>query len=835
VTRVLISEPPYADGRPGNAWNRRSLWPCRWIELPEAAAPLRTPFVAGYRLRFTVEAAMRVRIHVSADERYELFLDWERIGRGPERGDAQNWFFETFDLAFEPGQHVIAARVWSLGGDAPFAQHSVRHGFLLSPEGEAAIALLGTGVAAGWEAKALPGYEFLPSLAAWGTGANTRIDGALYDHGWESGAGSGADWALAAAGPVATSKTGAPNDYDAATTHLLTPATLPAQRDVRWEGAAVRLVADPGGAGGDQTNPIPIRMADHLAGEAKAWSRLLADGVALTVPPNTRRRVLIDLGNYACAHTHVTTDGGRGGRVRVDWAEGLYEEHKPAGKGNRDEIEGKFFVNHWYNLDGIGDEFLPGGVGDRPEAYSALWWQCGRYVELLVETADAPLTLRSIVFQETRYPLERTSRFEASDPRLEAVSPLQVRALQMCSHETYMDCPYYEQLQYIGDTRLEVLTTYVVTADDALPRKALRMFDASRQPSGLTYSRYPSRVVQIIPPFSLWWVGMVHDFALWRSDPAFVGSLLPGVRGVVDAFLSYRNDDGLVQAPPGWNYVDWVRDFGDTVNANKWDAAHWQHGMPSGADTGVSGVLNWQTTLALTYAAALEEYVGEPELATRCRRSFHDLAARLTERFWVPERGLFTDDVARSQFSEHTQCLALLSGLLPAEQAARVGEALTTAPDLARTTIYFTHYLFEAYRTLRRPDLFLDRMGLWFDLAANGLRTTIEQPEPTRSDCHAWGAHPLYHYAASILGIRPAAPGFQVVEVAPQLGALEHASGTVPHPAGGEIAVTARRTGPGAVSVAVTLPAGVSGRLVGADGAAVELAPGGTTEATVAG
>ena len=30
----------------------------------------------------------------------------------------------------------------------------------------------------------------------------------------------------------------------------------------------------------------------------------------------------------------------------------------------------------------------------------------------------------------------------------------------MCAHETYMDCPYYEQLQYGGDTRLEILATY---------------------------------------------------------------------------------------------------------------------------------------------------------------------------------------------------------------------------------------------------------------------------------------------------------------------------------------------------------------------------------------
>ncbi|WP_372490084.1 hypothetical protein [Chitinophaga sedimenti] len=28
------------------------------------------------------------------------------------------------------------------------------------------------------------------------------------------------------------------------------------------------------------------------------------------------------------------------------------------------------------------------------------------------------------------------------------------RTSRLCAYETYMDCPYYEQLQYIGDTRI---------------------------------------------------------------------------------------------------------------------------------------------------------------------------------------------------------------------------------------------------------------------------------------------------------------------------------------------------------------------------------------------
>ena len=128
--------------------------------------------------------------------------------------------------------------------------------------------------------------------------------------------------------------------------------------------------------------------------------------------------------------------------------------------------------------------------------------------ELLIETGDQPLTVEGIGLLETRYPLEMESRFSSSDPRLDAVVPVALRGLQMCAHETYMDCPYYEQMMYVGDTRLEALTTYAISSDERLPRKAIKLFELSRLPQGFTQARYPGRDQQLIPPFALWWIGM---------------------------------------------------------------------------------------------------------------------------------------------------------------------------------------------------------------------------------------------------------------------------------------------------------------------------------------
>jgi hypothetical protein len=131
---------------------------------------------------------------------------------------------------------------------------------------------------------------------------------------------------------------------------------------------------------------------------------------------------------------------------------------------------------------------------------------------------------------------------------------------------------------------------------------------------------------------------------------------------------------------------------------------------------------------------------------------------------------------------------------------------------MEKTTVYFTHYLFEAYQKTGNIEAFFKRLQMWLDMPEIGLKTTFEMPEPSRSDCHAWGAHPLYHYFASILGIRPASLGFKQVIITPLLGPLKQASGKLVHP-NGEIKVDFQQQD-GILHGRVSLPPGVIGFLV---------------------
>ncbi len=779
--RVFVDRDPFLHTFASSPWER-GRWPAKWVHLEG----VRPPFASAFRRRFRTDGRQTVRMHVSADERYELFLDGERIGRGSERGDAALWFFESYELELEPGEHTLVARVWAIGKEALLAQYSIEPGFVLAAEGEHGE-LLSTGKAS-WEVKRLGGYEFSKPGHYFGTCATTTIRGADCAWGFERGEGDG--WQPARSGEAAVS---AGMAIDFAHTPALAPATLPPMLEVVRQVGQARFAS----ANEALTPSSRVLESAHDPALARAYDALLAGSASHVVPAGATERVIVDLGDYYCAFPELVTSGGRGARIATRWAESLFEQPQEGPKGQRDAVYDKYFI-------GWGETFLPEGGQSR--TYGPLWWQAGRFLELCVEAGPEPLVLEALRLRETRYPLERESTFTFADRRLERPIPIMMRALQMCSHETYFDCPYYEQLMYVGDTRLEVLATYAVTSDSRLPRKAVRLFDASRVASGFTYSRYPSHVMQIIPPFSLWWVCMLYDFALYRGEREFVRERLLGSRAVLDAFLALRREDGLIQSPEFWNFVDWV--------------PSWRNGVPPGAEPGsVSGVIQWQALLALTYASELERWVGEAELADRYARHARSLYAAVRAKLWHEGRGLFAENLEQTLFSEHSQALAIVSELLAADERHALARKLSaisqqSAADdsIARTTIYFSHYLLDAFARTGQAEALFARLSLWFELEGRGFKTTFEAPGDTRSDCHAWGAHPLHHYYASILGVRPAAFGFERVRIEPNLGALASASGKLVHPLGTIELEYERRAG--GLHVRYALPRSLSGELV---------------------
>ena len=749
-----------------------------------------------FRRRFSSEKE-KVRIHVSADNRYTLKLDGRRIARGPERGTVENWTYRTLDLDLEPGEHVLEAVVIRLnetfhnnvsGNEkpavpgAPLAQLAwwKTPGFVLRAEGRLDETLT-TGKGA-WKVRPFSNVRMADERGgSFGIGGSNVIEG---DSPWHA---EPADLEFSDVRVVR--RRIYPNHYGCVQDGWrLHPTGLPPQMDeVKSPGRVRAISAD--------------IAHDHVYVEDEA-----AEELPRIIPANSAVNILWDLEDYYCGYPELEVSGGRGARVEFGWSEAM-RDAATGRKGLRSAFAGK-------RISCFNDVFLPDGGTN---GFTTTWWRSGRWLRLIVKTAEEPLEIRRFAISEVRYPLVPTARFDCDDPTLDAVQSMCTRTLAMCSHEMSFDCPFYEQQMYPGDTRIQLLVHGVLSSDARLPQRDIELFDLSRRDNGMVGFNFPTTMAQDGASYTFMFPMMLADFALWRDDAAWLKRRMPGLVHTMEGLRVYENSEGLISRLPGWNFHDWA-DWPGSSNGGCAEAA------------GTNAVNNLLYIHALSSAATVADALGDREFAAAYRARAHRTSAAVVRTFWDEVKGLLSDDLGRRSYSEHTQSLALILDVLSPEKAARVVEGLLTRTDLVRTTVYFQHYLFEAYAKIGRGELILKRLDLWRDYVAKGLKTAQEMPDTeareSRSDCHAWGAHPLYHLHASVLGIRPSAPFFGAVRIAPQPGTLRRIDAVTPTPKGN--IVSSLEFGNGEAHGRIVLPNGLSGEFVW-EGRRMRLVPGDNT------
>jgi hypothetical protein len=737
-------------------------WSAKWISVPGAP-----PFDYGvYHFRKTFELPSKPAqfvIHVSADNRYQLFVNGERSTNGPARGDLYHWRYETIDIAplLKAGSNTLAVVVWNYGQYAPEAQLTWQTGFIVQGDTQSER-VVDTGPS--WRCKRDEAYSPLPVTyedvgGYYAAGPGERVDAAKYPWGWEQPGFDDGRWSKA----VVVSE-GAPRDAsDAPNRWMLVPRNVPPM-----EEKPERIVAVRESSGAQPPSGWPAKPA------------------TFTVPANTKARLLLDQSYLTTGHTELDVSGGKGATISLGYAEALMESGNR--KGNRNEIAGKRLV-------GYKDVFVADGGTHR--LFRPLWWRTWRYLELVIDTGAEPLTINDMRGVYTGYPFERRAQLNTGSSEIDKILDIGWRTARLCAHETYMDCPYYEQLQYVGDTRIQALVSLYMTGDDRLMRNAIAQLNESRTAEGATYSRAPSRLQQYIPPFSLWWIGMVHDYWWYRHDMHFLREMLPGVRQVLAFFGRYQEPDGQLGRVPWWNFADWVPAWADGV-------------PPRDADGSESSIIDLQLLLAYQWAADLEEALGSKALAGDDRNMATRLGLAIQTRFWDKSRRLYADNSDHSKWSQHANILAVLAGLVKSEDARALLRRSLEEKGLEQPTFYFRHYLHTALNMVGDGDRYLSMLDPWRGMMQLGLTTWAENPEPTRSDCHAWSASPNVELFRTVLGVDSAAPGFSQVSIRPFLGDLKEVSGSVPHP-NGTIQVRLSRRGAEGIHAEIELPVGTSG------------------------
>ncbi len=746
----------------------------QWITHPDLSGGEQA--VVVFRRSFELpQKPGRFVVNVSADNKYTLFVNGKQVCFGPQLSDIRHWRYETVDLApfLTAGKNVLAAEVVNFGPDRFFGMQSYRTAFLLNTPEIPTGSPVNTTAQGGWKTFHNPAvrdkavrWRSLPRDIIGGFYAanpTDSVDVAAYPWGWETAGFDDTAWKPAIFCESASA-------FGGGFGWLLEPRNVPLQTQ-RVE--RLTRVAKTTGA---TVNP------DFLAGKSP-----------LTVPANSKVTLLIDHGALTIGYPELKFSGGRGGKIRIGYAENLFVPGT-ARKDNRNDIEGKQFL-------GITDVIQTDGSANR--TFRPTWLRTFRFIQLEIQTGGEPLTVSDFYNVYTSTPVPVRASFSASDPAYARVFDLCRRTAELCTQDYFLSDAYYETMQYVGDSKVHDLTWLALTGDDRHVRNALEQFHYSRLWDGNLTSCYPLRSTFVHPTYSVIWVDMLYDHYLFSGDKEFLKKFVPGIRQTLAMF------DGLIQ-PSGlagktrWAYfVDWYTESE-------------RGGMAPGQDGSNSAVVTLHYVYALQNAARIFEALGEPQQAASYRQRADFIKKQVYDACFDAGRGLMAERPTKDYFDQHTNILAVLTDALPPAQQKSVLQKILTAPNLGQATYYYRIYLFEALHKAGAGELIPQALAPWKALLADGLSTTPERFEspnkPTRSECHPWSTAPAWAFFSVVAGIRPAEPGFRNLTISPQLGELTSAEGTYPIPAG-KVVFQFGKKGV-ALSGSVTLPEGVSGTLL---------------------
>jgi len=712
-------------------------WEAKWITLPGISGSEFGVYL--FRKTLVIEKETKEFIvHVSADNRYKLYVNEKYICNGPARGDFMKWHFESIDIApfLTEGKNVITAIVWNFSDYRPFAQFSSQTGFILQGNSatervintdkswnvirDSAYSLVPVNINQYYIAG--PGEKFISEMHPW-----NWMKADFDDSKWEKAK------ELEQGAPLKSHK-----EWGNPARYVLQPREIPLMEERYQRFSQIRR--------SDLSN-IPQQF---LSGEEP-----------IIIPANSNIKILLDQDSLTNAYPVLTFSNGRNSRIRLTYAESLFNDKNE--KGNRNEINSKKIT---------GNQDIVIADGDEKRTFQTLWWRTFRYLEMEVETKDESLTINDFHSIFTGYPFSEKATFRCNDSTFTDIWNTGWHTQRLCAGETFFDCPYYEQLQYIGDTRIQCLVSSYVSGDYTLMRNAIASIHDSRLPFGLTQSRYPSYQTHIIPTFSLIWTTMVYDYWMLSNDKQFVESMIPGIMDVMNWYLQRIDSTGLLGKMEWWNFVDWVK--------NK----NWEAGTPPGLYNSHSSVINLQFVYTLQKVSALLNAFDFKEQAAKYLILAENIKALVYKSCYDKQKRLIADSPEKSSYSQHANVLAILTNTFPKESQIDVIKKITNETDLAKCSYYFQFYLTEAIEKAGLSDKYPDMLLPWKQMLSIGLTTFAEEPEPTRSDCHAWSASPVYYFLSLVLGIKPNEPGFKSVRIEPHLGRLKWIEGSMPHQSG---------------------------------------------------
>jgi alpha-L-rhamnosidase len=778
-------------------------WRGHWIWVPEEPVepsgflsaginPNATEAHGLFRKTFHLDhVPERVPARVTADSRYALFANGQEVFRGPIRSQPRRLHYDLLDLApyLRPGENVLAVYVKYYGTPKSYWMPAVPN-MTLGKTGilvfEALLGEAGSLVSDGtWKAQKAEAWSEdwrgeIEDPAGGGVPLEV-FDARRFPHAWRDGGFDDSGWEAAQVVPAVHiggfARTQPPTDpygplYPRPIARLGGEIQAPATLQV--ETLDGRLDAEIGS---------PVKRVDAaLDLPISTTSRAERLPLTLEIPAGSIARLTLDMGRIVSGFVRFELDAPAGTVLDLSYREepikgpsGMIDQH-------------------------AGTRYTARGEHDRFEVFDSNGF---RYAYILVHGVEGVVTLESFSVREHLYPWQDGAAFACDDEELNRLFTAGIRTVQLNSHDAFLDCPTREQRAWVGDAVVHQMVHLATNRDWRLAWHYLTLGNSPRSDGILPMTVVGDIEVSggfTIPDWALHWVHGVYNRYRFGGDGGVIQEQMPTVARVLRWYAPYQTASGVLKDVTEWNLVDW-----SSVSTSDTSAvltALWARGLREFAEM----------------AAWLEE-----KSSRRWAEGPYERARAGFEVFWDETRGSYVDHVVdgerRPEMSQLAGALAIVSGLAP---EARWGSIVDTITDPERLVVrswtgggqgeyslekmqkqfrgiyeidwdagreivlaepFMSYVVHDAVALAGKAGRLPDLYRRWSQFLVDGY-DTIGECWGWGTHVHGWSCTPTRDMVFYTLGVTPDEPGYARARIAPRLGRLAWARGTVPTPHG---------------------------------------------------
>jgi hypothetical protein len=804
---------------------RVDLRPARWIWLPSQRT-LPNTFVLFRREFHLDQAPRRARGWITADSRYRLTVNGQRVQWGPAPCDPRQLDVDPVDLApyLRAGDNVIGVEVLFYGiGEGTWAAGKpglLFHAVLELDDGRRLTIVSDESWRARLDRAHRPGQPkrwFLRAL-------QEAFDARLHPYGWDTpGAVLDEAWVAAKALGCGSDQPASCSDYPGndsvdqmdPTRCALRRRQIPAMKETM---VPARGLADSGRMDWlrDPADWFEFRMPNSYRVVRQKVAQPRPEG-GWNLPATTTDRqgfwATFEFPEQIVGWPCLTIEAPAGTIVEVL----TQEAHAPDGPA---WLDTHFFA--WTRL------VCREGV-NRFESFD---YESLRWLQLHVRNASRPVVIRDVGVRRRQFAWSNPPHIRCSEPPLQRLFDASVNTLRNCAQETCVDGMGRERQQYSGDGGHQLHAIRYAFGETRLPARFLRTFSEGATPQGYFLDCWPAydrlaRVMQKQIDGAYWGPLLDHgvgfNFDCWHhwmqtGDLESLREPYPRLLRFAGYLASIRDADGLLPVehlgvPTVWiDHVAYRQQRHKQLAFNLYAAAMLQHAL-----------------------APIARAFGDDQRAREASRLGNEILQAAVRRFWSAERGLFVNNLPwlpeekTPRLCDRSLATAILFDQCPQGNSAAAVRALVECPaELGLSYPCNANWRYWALAKAGRAEVIVrDFRQRWATMRSVAENNTIQEDWDAQPDSTSQWSHcalsPIFVLMMDIAGIRPTAPGFARYQVRPQVGDLGRLELTAYAPIG-PLEFTSEPV-PGGHKIVLTAPPAGEGELLLPPGSETALEP----------